>query len=360
MLAKPDTCRGCPLFELGEGFMHVDGSGANGVLLVFEALGKDEAAVGLPIVGATGLKVEEVFQRGGFKRNDFKIANSIWCRPPGNKLVREPYYEGALKHCAPYLDAVITEMRPRCIVAAGAVALKRLLPDVHVGIDAARGYVHPYTHPDGWTTWVVPTPHPARILRGQSALTLVIVHDLSRALDIARDGFSYLPLDFLTLDPTPQGAEQWVKLFELEHACRRVEHLSIDIETEDKGAAEDELDGGVAAAARMHGILFEAPEDEEAFEASELDDRSYVILRCGYSYHVNGVPRVLSMPWGGPYHQFHKRLCASTVDKVFWNKGFDVPRILAQPEDGVPFARQWQEHIVEGRPAPDDEDSIPF
>lgn len=360
MLAKPPGCVGCPLEHLGEGFMKVDGTGKNGVLLVFEALGKDEAAAGIPLVGASGLKVEEVMQRGGFKRDDFKIANSIWCRPPGNQLVRQPYYEGALHHCAPYLDAVITEMRPRCIVAAGAVALRRLLPHVHVGIDAARGYVHEYTHPDGFKTWVVPTPHPARILRGQSALTLVIVHDLARAIDIARDGFSYLPLDFLTLDPTPAGAAAWVKLFELEHSCGRVSHLSIDIETEDKGAAEDELDGAVAGAARRHGILFEAPDEEESFENAELDDRSYVILRCGYAYHSNGQPRGLSMPWGGPYHQFHKRLCGHAIDKVFWNKGFDVPRILAQPEGDIPLARDWQEHIVKGEPRPEADDDVPF
>lgn len=370
MLTKPDTCRGCPLYESGTGFMRVDGSGRNGVLLVFEALGKDEAATGIPIVGATGLKVEEVFQRGGWKRDDFKIANSIWCQPPGNKLVRMPYYDGALKHCAPYLDAVIEEMRPRCIVAAGAVALRRLLPDVTVGIDAARGYVFPFEHRlrtgEVHDTWVVPTPHPARVLRGQSALILVIVHDIDRALGIAQNGFSYLPLDFLTLDPTPSGAAEWVDRFELDFRNGRIDHLSVDIETWDKGSSEDELDGTVANAARKHGILFEAPEDEENFETEELDDRSYQIIRCGYSYHAKDLlhpdrrtPRVLSLPWGGPYHQFHKRLLASEVPKVFWNKGFDVPRILAQPEDGVPLAGGYQEQ-PDGTVAAWDEDDVPF
>ncbi len=305
MLIKGPHCTGCVLETLGEGFGTADGTGKNGVLLVFEALGKDEAEVGRPMVGKAGQQFETMLRRGGFERDDFKIHNVVNCRPPNNKLSGAPYAQEAISHCAPYLDATVAAMRPRCIVAGGATALRRVLPDCPVRLTDARGYVH---WSDKYQTWVVPTWHPSHILRGQTALTLVFIHDVDRAVDIAKNGFSYLPLDFLSLDPTPRDTDAWVKAFEMAVACRRVGQLSIDIETWDKDQNEDELED----------------EDDE-----EIKDRSFVIVRCGYSWHDQfDHPHVLSIPWGGEYTQFHRRLCASLIDKVFWNKGFDVPRIL--------------------------------
>src|SRR5258708_4734373 len=104
MLQKPRGCEGCVLEHSGQGFMAPSGIGSNGVLLVGEALGEQEAQAGEPFVGKSGAMLDKMLTRGGMKRDDFKIANAVWCRPPGNKLSGMWYMADALAHCSPYLD----------------------------------------------------------------------------------------------------------------------------------------------------------------------------------------------------------------------------------------------------------------
>jgi uracil-DNA glycosylase family 4 len=312
---KPDTCQGCTGYEWAcptarTGYVGPVGTGHNGVLLLFEAADEAGSKVGQPVGGYAATQLQQLLTRGNLNKADFTIANVLYCRPPDNYLVGAPYEQAVLDHCRPNLDATISRVRPRCIVAAGDVALRRMLPDCPVGIHDARGYMFPYTHPDGWVTWVLPTIHPQQILRGQTALTAVFIHDVTKAVEAARDGYAYLDTSFYTLDPTPQGAAAWMNTFEQIAACRRLAHLSCDIETPDKDANEDEL------------------EDEEA---EDIKDISYTIVRCGYSYHDSqtGRPSVLTLPWQDAYLPIHRRLLESRCDKLWWNKSFDVPRILA-------------------------------
>src|SRR5690606_39410898 len=57
-----------------------------GVLLLGEALGEEEAKEGRPFVGKAGFMLTRLLQWAGLDRSDFAIANSVWCRPPSNKL----------------------------------------------------------------------------------------------------------------------------------------------------------------------------------------------------------------------------------------------------------------------------------
>ncbi len=306
LLSKPDGCRGCPLEHSGQGFMEVSGSGINHTLLVGEALGEQEAAIGLPFQGKAGMALDKMLQRGGLNRDDFKIANVLWCRPPNNKLSGEPYAEAALDHCAPYLDRVITEFRPLCIVALGVTAFRRLIPEVAntygIGLldskrnKGARGYVF---WSKQYQTWVLPTIHPSYVMRGKTAWAQVLIHDIQRGVEIARDGYHYEEGNYL-LDPTISEAYRWVEEFEAAWTADNSIMLSCDIETPHKDADEEELD---------------------------LEDGAdYIILRCGYSYKdYSG----LSLPWGGPYRQIHERLLGHPCDKVWWNGSYDIPRILA-------------------------------
>lgn len=193
-IPKPEHCRSClgwawPCPTPGMGFVRPDGSGRNGVLLVFEAAGEQESLEGCPLVGKAGHTFDEMLHRGNLQREDFRIANVLSCRPPNNVLVHAPYEHAVIDHCAVYLDRIIEDMHPRCIVAGGRVALQRLLPQCPVGIDDARGYAH---WSQRYGTWIVPTIHPSRIARGQTALTLVFIHDLTKAVEIAKNRFAYL------------------------------------------------------------------------------------------------------------------------------------------------------------------------
>lgn len=307
MLSKPSTCQGCALFDIGQGFMQPSGTGSNGVLLVGEALGEQEVQAGEPFVGKAGDTLTRMMQRGGLTREAFKIANAIWCRPPKNELRGVWYMKPALDHCRPYLDTVIEEMRPKCIVTLGVTAFERVLPEVAmlpgVGLldskkhKGARGYVF---WSEKYKTWVIPTVHPSFIMRGKTAWAQVLIHDIQRGTEVARDGYAYTTGDY-TLDCTPTEAHAWVDAFEAYHRQHPDLYLSTDIETPDKSANEEELD------------------------LEDLAD--YVILRCGYSYRDR---HGLSIPWDGPYRTVHQRLLNHGAQKVFWNGSFDIPRIYAQ------------------------------
>lgn len=297
MLTHPKSCAGCPLDPLSSGWMRQQPIGGNGVVLVGEALGKDEAASGDPFQGAAGEVLNKILLRGGMKREDFTISNTIFCRPPDNKLNGVWYMEPAINHCRPNLDGDLKRAQPRCIVALGAVALKRLLPAIYEPITKARGYVF-------WSAeyqcWVIPTLHPSFAMRGKTAYYGVIMHDIQRAVEIAEKGFSYAPLDY-TLDCTPLEAMRWVDEFEAYYSQHPELYLSCDIETP-----------------------FKQDEDEEDLDPEANGFTDVQIDRCGYSYRDG---HALSIPWGGVYQAVHERLLYSRCQKVWWNLPFDVPHI---------------------------------
>ena len=303
---KPESCNGCSLATLGTGFLQVDGSGHYGVMMVAEALGKDEAEQSRPFVGKAGFTLEKLLKRAGLDRDGFRIANTIFCQPPNNKLLGMAYTDAAISHCAPNLDAAIKEFKPKCIITLGAFAFRRILPEVAslkgVGLleskkhKGAVGYVF---WSEKYQTWVLPTVHPSFILRGQTAWAQVLIYTLQRSVEIAKEGFAYDIPDY-TLDCTPSEALRWVEQFEAYYSSHGDLYLSCDIETPEKGP------------------------DEEALDLEDGSD--YTILRCGYSYRdLHG----LSIPWGGPYQMVHERLLRSPCKKLFWNASYDVPRILA-------------------------------
>ncbi len=306
MLSKPIGCNGCVLQQTGTGFMNVSGSGSNGVMLIGEALGADEAAQGQPFVGKAGFTLDKLLQRGGLNRSEFKIANVVWCQPPQNKLSGMWYAEEAIRHCAPYLDKAIAEMKPRAIVTLGVTAFRRILPEIAaqhgVGLlDAkkTKGVVGYTFWSERYQAWVTPTVHPSFILRGQTAWAQSLIFCLQRAVENARDGYSYEQGDY-TLDCSPAEAHKWVDAFEAYYAEYPDTFLSCDIETPGKDVDETDLD---------------------------LEDSSdYLILRCGYSYRDG---HGLSIPWDGPYRLVHERLIKHAVSKCWWNGGYDQPRIMA-------------------------------
>ena len=77
---KPTTCNGCPLHSRGHGFVTASGSGTSGVMIVGEAPGHEEAAAGLPFVGAAGYFLDKrVLARAGLEREAFRVDNILHC-----------------------------------------------------------------------------------------------------------------------------------------------------------------------------------------------------------------------------------------------------------------------------------------
>ena len=93
------------------------------LMFVGEGPGADEDAQGEPFVGRAGQLLNNMIKAMGITREQVYIANIVKCRPPGN---RTPEREECAT-CSPFLMRQIAVVKPKVIVALGAVAAKTLL-----------------------------------------------------------------------------------------------------------------------------------------------------------------------------------------------------------------------------------------
>ena len=93
------------------------------LMFVGEGPGADEDAQGEPFVGRAGQLLNNMIKAMGIEREQVYIANIVKCRPPGN---RTPEREECAT-CSPFLMRQIAVIKPKVVVALGAVAAKKLL-----------------------------------------------------------------------------------------------------------------------------------------------------------------------------------------------------------------------------------------
>jgi len=125
------------------------------IMFIGEAPGADEDVQGEPFVGRAGQLLNNMISAMGIRREDVYIANIIKCRPPGN---RTPEREEC-DTCSPFLMRQIEVVKPKIIVALGAVAAKTLL-GVNDAMVNLRGHIYDFKN-----TKLAVTYHPAYLLR---------------------------------------------------------------------------------------------------------------------------------------------------------------------------------------------------
>ncbi|HEB75740.1 MAG TPA: uracil-DNA glycosylase, partial [Nitrospirae bacterium] len=125
------------------------------LMFVGEAPGEQEDLQGRPFVGKAGELLTRLIEKMGFGRDGVYIANTVKCRPPGN---RNPL-DDEIAACMPFLERQIEIIGPRVIMTLGSVATRALLGDVG-SISKARGKTFRYRGIP-----VVPTFHPSYLLR---------------------------------------------------------------------------------------------------------------------------------------------------------------------------------------------------
>ncbi len=146
------------------------------LMFVGEGPGAEEDRQGLPFVGRSGQLLDRlVAEEMGLTRDACYIANVVKCRPPDN---RDPKPDEIVA-CRPWLEAQIDLIAPSVIVTLGNFAAKLLL-DTSDGIMKLRGRAYPYR--DG--VQIVPTLHPAAVLRGGGEAMSKMRSDLVRAKQI--------------------------------------------------------------------------------------------------------------------------------------------------------------------------------
>jgi uracil-DNA glycosylase len=149
-------CTRCRLSKQGRKQI-VFGVGSPKAELMFigEAPGADEDQQGEPFVGRAGQLLNNMIKAMGLRREEVYIANIIKCRPPGNRTPERDECET----CSPFLMRQIAAIKPKAIVALGAVAAKTLLA-INAPMSEFRGRWFDFRG-----TKLAVTYHPAFLLR---------------------------------------------------------------------------------------------------------------------------------------------------------------------------------------------------
>jgi uracil-DNA glycosylase family 4 len=150
------TCTKCRLSEGRTTVVFGSGNPTADLMFIGEAPGFHEDKQGLPFVGAAGQLLTKLLEGIGLRREDVYIANTLMCRPPGN---RDPLPDET-EACKPWLKAKLDLIDPRVICTLGNFSTKLLLGR-NIGITRIRGQ-----RLDWRGRVLVPTYHPAAVLRG--------------------------------------------------------------------------------------------------------------------------------------------------------------------------------------------------
>jgi len=151
---------GCNLKFTASRLVFGDGNPEAPLMVIGEAPGKEEDLAGLPFVGRSGRLLDRMLTAIGRDRDSAYIANVIPWRPPGNRTPTPQETE----ICRPFIERQIELVRPRVILALGGPASKLLLGATE-GIMRLRGQWRRWTSPQGLGIDVMPTLHPAYLLR---------------------------------------------------------------------------------------------------------------------------------------------------------------------------------------------------
>ncbi|PWK75713.1 uracil-DNA glycosylase [Aminobacter sp. AP02] len=151
---------GCNLKATAKSMVFADGSPDADLMLVGEAPGRDEDLEGLPFVGRSGQLLDRILAAIGIERKSAFVTNVIPWRPPGNRTPTPHETE----ICRPFIERQIALTKPKVLVTLGGPSAKLLVGSTE-GILRLRGSWKSHTTADGTVIPVMPTLHPAYLLR---------------------------------------------------------------------------------------------------------------------------------------------------------------------------------------------------
>ena len=186
--AALENFEGCELKRSATRLVFADGSPEAKIMLIGEAPGRDEDAVGLPFVGRAGQLLDRMLAAMGLDRSKVYITNVLPWRPPQN---REPSPEEAAI-CLPFLRRHIELIRPEVLILLGAVSVRHVL-GISEGILRVRGRwdtSQSVTKAGRRAIPAMPTLHPAYLLRQPAAKRLAWRDLLAVAEKLEQLGFA--------------------------------------------------------------------------------------------------------------------------------------------------------------------------
>lgn len=159
-------CANCPLAKDGVAENPVFGAGSSNPrwIIIGEGPGNTEVKLGAPFVGESGKHVGVACARVGVKRADIWIDNATLCKPgPGqdDKVRHE-----AAEACKGRLQKQLAQFPGKPVLALGAVATKILITTKLTKITDLASTHHRSDFDGTGERSVIPSVHPAAIMRG--------------------------------------------------------------------------------------------------------------------------------------------------------------------------------------------------
>ncbi|MEN6312965.1 MAG: uracil-DNA glycosylase [Clostridiaceae bacterium] len=157
------ACVKCSLGKTRTNIVIERGSRTAPLMLIGEGPGEQEDRQGKPFVGAAGQLLDLLLSALMFQEDEYYICNIVKCRPPQNRVPTDDEAEA----CLPWLRNQTALIRPHIIVCMGATAMKYVI-DKNAKITQIRGR---WIERKGF--WILPTFHPAALLRDASKKVLM-------------------------------------------------------------------------------------------------------------------------------------------------------------------------------------------
>jgi len=287
----------CPI-PGARGTCEVEGTGANGVLILGEAMGEEEAKDGRPFRpwAPAGAVLERAIRRAGFQRASFALYNIVPTHPPNDYLVGAPYEHEAIAWGLEYVRAVVERLKPRVILALGGTALRATtgLAGPKLGVSNLAGFLLPGVIA---SVPVIASFHPSYIRRGNMTHLGLLIDALRRAVTAARTN----------AQPQTANPSQPPKGY-----C---------LYPSERDAAD------FHGAVRSGAWPYLAYDIETAYSVDEdsAEEREGEIQSIQFSLAPNAG---IFMPWRPPFIEIARSILALPIPKLGWNNyRFDDPRL---------------------------------
>jgi uracil-DNA glycosylase family 4 len=204
---EASSCTRCALSQSRTQVVFGNGHPNADLMFVGEAPGFHEDKQGIPFVGQAGKLLDGLLGGIGLTRADVYVANTLKCRPPGN---RDPLPEE--KHeCEPWLFRQIELIKPKVIATLGNHATKQLTGK-ETGITRVHGQPQQAVY-GAMTVTIFPLYHPAAALY-TPAMLRVLEEDFAKLPALLEQEIEPIPsLSELIPEPEPEPVAVQLGLF---------------------------------------------------------------------------------------------------------------------------------------------------
>src|SRR5437588_2656763 len=124
------NCTACHLYKRATQTVFGEGPKKASIMLVGEQPGDYEDLAGKPFVGPAGKIMDRALEEAGIDRKKVYVTNAVkhfkW-QPRGKRRIHQKPNATEVAACRPWLEAEITNVRPKLVVLMGATAAQALL-----------------------------------------------------------------------------------------------------------------------------------------------------------------------------------------------------------------------------------------